>query len=206
MVKTFLTVIFAPKLKIMNKLEFLKGILGNKNTPWILGLLAFLISIFGLFKSYNSSELVYVDVNKLIQGYSRTKTAKAEFDKKATAMKGNIDSLVGKWQNELKNYEKERASLSANELKLKQELLANKQQQINGYQEAIQKQIQEEDKKITQTVINDINDYVKEYGKNHGYKIIFGASGGGNIMYAAEVADLTEDILKGLNAEYDKKK
>lgn len=190
----------------MKIIAFLKGILANKNTPWALGLLALLISLFGLFKSYNSSELVYVDVNKLIQGYSRTKTAKAEFDKKATAMKGNIDSLVGKWQNELKNYEKERASLSANELKLKQELLANKQQQINGYQEAIQKQIQEEDKKITQTVINDINDYVKEYGKNHGYKIIFGASGGGNIMYAAEAADLTQDILKGLNAEYDKKK
>ena len=90
-------------------------------------------------------------------------------------------------------------------LKLKQELLGNKQQQINGYQEAIQKKIQEEDKKVTQTVINDINDYIKEYGKNHGYKIIFGASGGGNIMYADESTDLTEEILKGLNEEYVKK-
>jgi outer membrane protein len=83
--------------------------------------------------------------------------------------------------------------------------LQNKQQQINGYQEAIQKKIQEEDKKVTQTVINDINDYVKEYGKKHGYKIIFGASGGGNIMYAAESTDLTEVVLNGLNAEYEKK-
>lgn len=170
-----------------------------------ISLLALVFSLYGIYKSFNSSELVYVDVNKLIQGYKRTKIAKAEFDKKATTMKGNIDSLVGKWQKELQSYEKERASLSAKELKLKQELLANKQQQINGYQEAIQKQIQEEDKKITQTVINDINDYIKEYGKSHGYKIIFGASGGGNIMYADESTDLTEKVLKGLNAEYDKK-
>ena len=62
------------------------------------------------------------------------------------------------------------------------------------------------DKKTTQTVINDINDYVKEFGKRKGYKIIFGASGGGNIMYADESSDLTEEVLKGLNAEYDKKK
>lgn len=167
-------------------------------------IVAIIISGFAFYQSYSSSELVYVDVNKLIEGYARTKTAKAEFDKKTGIMKANVDSLLGDWQQELKNYEKERSSLSAKELQLKQELLSHKQQQINGYQEAIQKQIQEEDKKITQTVINEINDYVKEYGESHGYKIIFGASGGGNIMYAAEGTDLTEDVLKGLNESYAK--
>lgn len=167
--------------------------------------LAILIALIALYFSQNSSELVYVDVNKLIEGYKKTKTAKAAFDKKASTMKANVDSLLAGWQNELKEYEKERVSLTATELKLKQELLSNKQQQINGYQEGIQKQIQEEDQKITQTVINDINDYVKEYGKKKGYKIIFGASGSGNIMYADESTDLTEKILKGLNEEYDKK-
>ncbi len=176
-----------------------------KKIPLYLAVLAVILSIAAIYLATSSSQLVYVDVNKLIEGYSRTKVAKAEFDKKANVMKANVDSLVGKWQKELQAYEKERASLSPKELKLKQELLQNKQQQINSYQEAIQKQIQEEDKKVTQTVINDINDYVKEYGKKHGYKVIFGASGGGNIMYADESTDLTEAVLKGLNAEYDKK-
>jgi len=172
----------------------------------VVSLIALLLSCLAIYFTKSSSELVYVDVNKLIDGYSRTKVAKAEFDKKATTLKANVDSLVTNWQKELQAYEKERASLTPKELQLKQELLGNKQQQINGYQEAIQKQIQEEDKKTTQTVINDINDYVKEYGKDKGYKIIFGASGGGNIMYADESSDLTDEVLKGLNAQYDKKK
>lgn len=176
-----------------------------KKIPLYLAVLAVILSIAAIYLATSSSQLVYVDVNKLIEGYSRTKVAKAEFDKKANVMKANVDSLVGKWQKELQAYEKERASLSPKELKLKQELLQNKQQQINSYQEAIQKQIQEEDKKVTQTVINDINDYVKEYGKSKGDKIIFGASGGGNIMYADESADLTAEVLNGLNAEYGKK-
>jgi len=176
-----------------------------KNLSIYVSASAIVISLIAIYFAKSSSELVYVDVNKLITGYSKTKVAKAEFDKKANLMKANVDSLVANWQTELKNYEKERASISPKELKLKQELLGNKQQQINGYQEAIQKKIQEEDKKVTQTVINDINDYIKEYGKDHNYKIIFGASGGGNIMYADESTDLTEEILKGLNAEYDKK-
>ena len=176
-----------------------------KQIKTILPFVAILISLIAIFYAKTSSELVYVDVNKLMQGYKRTKVAKAEFDKKSSTMKANIDALLENWQKELKNYEKERTTLSSKELKLKQELLSNKQQQINSYQEAIQKQIQEEDKKVTQTVINDINDYVKEYGKTKGYKIIFGASGGGNIMYAEESTDLTDEVLKGLNAEYEKK-
>ena len=95
--------------------------------------------------------------------------------------------------------------MTKKEISLKQELLNNKQQQISSYQQVIQKQIQEEDKKATQTVINDINDYVKEYGKKKGYKIIFGASGSGNIMYADERTDLTEKILEGLNNEFEGK-
>ena len=55
---------------------------------------------------------------------------------------------------------------------------------------------------MSQTVINDINDYVKEYGKEHGYPIIFGAGGNGNIMYAEDNADLTAEILIGLNKHY----
>ena len=177
-----------------------------KNYQTILSVTAILLALVSFYFSRTSSELVYVDVNKLMDGYKRTKIAKADFEKKASVMKGNVDSLITGWQKELQAYEKERATMSLKELKLKQELLNNKQQQLNSYQEAIQKKMQEEDKKVTQTVINDINDYVKEYGKNHGYKIIFGASGGGNIMYASDATDLTQDILKGLNDEFETKK
>ncbi|WP_420553530.1 OmpH family outer membrane protein [Tenacibaculum aiptasiae] len=176
-----------------------------KKLAFPLAALALIFSILTFFLSQNSSELVYVDVNKLLDGYKRTKVVRAEFEKKAKVLKSNVDSLVVDWQKELKLYEKERSGYSKKELKLKQELLGNKQQQINNYQQAIQKQIQEADKKATQTVVNDINDYVKEYGKEKGYKIIFGASGSGNIMYADESSDLTAVVLEGLNKEFQGK-
>ncbi|CAG2532861.1 periplasmic chaperone for outer membrane proteins Skp [Maribacter dokdonensis] len=159
-----------------------------------------LISSFVANSSKN--ELVYVDVNKLIEGYKRTKVEREAFSKKTEVLKANVDSLVTDWQSELKAYEKERASMTKKEKELKQELLGNKQQQINNYQQAVQKQVQEEDQKMTQTLINDINDYVQEYGKQHGYPMIFGAGGNGNIMYAEEASDLTDEILEELNHQY----
>ena len=171
----------------------------------ILAACTVLLSLFSLYKTYQSTNLVYVDVNKLLESYKRTEIVRSEFEKKAKTLQSNVDSLILGWQEDLKTYEKERSKMTKKEISLKQELLNNKQQQISSYQQAIQKQIQEEDKKATQTVINDINDYVKEYGKKKGYKIIFGASGSGNIMYADEGTDLTEKILEGLNNEFEGK-
>ncbi|NGX85387.1 OmpH family outer membrane protein [Aequorivita sp. KMM 9714] len=167
-----------------------------------LALIALILSISSFFYFNSSSQLVYVDINKLMDGYKRTAVEKSKFEEKAKLMQSNVDSLVADWQNELKVYEKERSSMSKKELDLKQELLGNKQQQITNYQKAIQGKIQEEDQKASQTVINDINDYVKDYGKKNNYKIIFGASGSGTIMYADKAADLTVEVLEGLNAEY----
>ncbi|MEW7277952.1 OmpH family outer membrane protein [Aquimarina sp. 2201CG1-2-11] len=167
--------------------------------------LALITAIGSFFFLQSSTELVYVDVNKLLEGYNRTKVVKEEFDKKAKTMQANVDSLLSNWQKELKLYEKERSGMSKKELELKQQLLSNKQQQINNYQQAVQKQLQEEDKKVTQTVINDINDFVKEYGKKKGYKVIFGATGSGTIMYGEESADLTDEVLIQLNTEFEGK-
>lgn len=176
-----------------------------KKLPIILATAAILFSAVSMYFSMNSSELVYVDVNKLLDGYGRTKVEREKFQIKAKTLSANVDSLVVDWQLELKKYEKEHSKMTSKEKELQQELLSNKQQQINNYQQAIQKQIQEEDKKSTQTVINDINDYVKDYGKTHNHKIIFGASGAGNIMYADKTTDLTETVLEGLNKEYEGK-
>lgn len=167
-----------------------------------LAVLALVASVASFFLLRSTTEQVYVDVNKLIEGYSRTKAEREAFSKKTAVLKANVDSLVTNWQSELQAYEKERPTMSKKEIELQQQLLQSKQQQVNNYQQAIQKQIQEEDQKMTQTVVNDINDYVKEYGKSHGYPIIFGAGGNGNIMYAEDAADLTQEVLIGLNAQY----
>jgi outer membrane protein len=176
-----------------------------KKITLVTAFVALVLAAVSFYYSQKSSEQVYVDVNKLLEGYKRTKVVRAEFEVKAKTLTANVDSLVAGWQKELQDYEKNRSKYSKKELELKQELLGNKQQQINNYQQAIQKQVQEEDKKATQTVINDINDFVKEYGKKKGYKIIFGASGSGNIMYADEASDLTPIVLEGLNKEFEGK-
>ena len=90
-----------------------------------IAILALAATVASFFYLQSSSDLVYVDVNKLLDGYKRTKVVKAAFDEKAKTMKSNVDSLMADWQKELKDYEKERSGLSEKELELKQQLLSN---------------------------------------------------------------------------------
>ena len=168
-----------------------------------LSILALVVAVVSISLSYKRTNLVFVDINKLIENYERTAVERKVFNAKVKRMQSNADSLMTAFQQELKKFEQDRAAMSSKELALTRELLQTKQQQLNNYQQGVQKQIQEEDQKMTQTVVNDINDFVKEYGKKHGYSIIFGASGSGSIMYAEEAADLTDQILEELNAQYE---
>lgn len=162
---------------------------------------AIILSSIAIFSS-GDDELAYVDVNKLLNGYKRTVKVREELEQKSQKLKANSDSLMFDWQNTLKKYEKERSSMSEKELKLQKELLTTKQQQVNNYQQAIQKQIQKEEQTNTQTLINDINSFVQNYGDQEGYDIILGANGSGNIMYANKGTDLTEEVLMSLNRDF----
>ncbi|SKB98663.1 outer membrane protein [Salegentibacter salinarum] len=170
-----------------------------------LSFIAIVISLSAFFYLSPKEELVYVDVNRLLNGYDRTAIEKQKFEIKTNKLKSDMDSLNVSWQQDLQAYEKDRISLSEKELEMKKEALTSKQQQVNNYQRAVQQQLQEEDKKMTQTVLNDINDFVKGYGEEHGYQLIFGATGSGNVMYAHGSSDLTEEVLEALNKDFEKR-
>ena len=50
-------------------------------------------------------------------------------------------------------------------------------------------------------MLEEVNAYLKQYGKAKGYTFLLGATDGGNIVYAAEGTDVSEDVLVGLNAQ-----
>jgi len=146
--------------------------------------------------------LVYVDAQKLVVGYKGMQAARQEFEAKAAVWKANLDTLRGEVEARIKEYEAKKARLSASEQQLTEELIQSKQDQFLNYQQAIQEKVQKEDQELTRKVLDKVNDYLKRYGKEKGYKIILAATQYGNIVYARDGIDITEDVMKGLNEEF----
>jgi outer membrane protein len=150
----------------------------------------------------SQKSLVYVDAQKLVAGYKGMQAARQEFEKKATVWKSNLDTLRAGVETQIQSYEIKKVSLSAREKQLTEELIQSKQDQYLNYQQVIQEKVQKEDQELTNKVLDTVNDYLKRYGKEKGYRIILAATQYGNIVYAQDGIDITEEVMKGLNDEF----
>lgn len=167
-----------------------------------LGSLTVLVIILAYFQFYNNQKLVYIDSNKLLAGYRGMIDAQADFQKKSQTWKANVDTLMAEVQRSIMDYEKESPKMSAKEKELSRELIKTKQKQLQDYQRAIQEQSAQKDQEMTQQVLVKVNTFLTEYGKSKDYNIIFGATTSGNIIYAEEAMDITDEVLELLNSQY----
>jgi outer membrane protein len=170
----------------------------------VLVLLAVAIAILFFLYLDTQNKYVYVDAQKLVNGYSGMKQARQEFEIKSNAWKSNLDTLRMEAEAKIKEYDSKVRKISAKEKELLEELIESKQQQYMNYQQAIAEKIKQEDQQLTAQVLTKVNDFIKRYGKEKGYTIIMAATQYGNIVYAKDDADITDEVLVGLNAEYGK--
>ncbi len=132
--------------------------------------------------------IAYVNPNKLIQGYHGAVTQHEVFVAKSKEWQQRVDSL----SMELQALSKAPAATRA-----------SKEQQLTSYRDAVQQQAQQENERLTKAVLEEINGYLKQYGKEKGYTFIMAATTSGNIVYAAPGTDISEEVLHGLNRQYD---
>lgn len=163
------------------------------------------IIFLGAYYFYHQQRVVYVDSNKLVNGYQGMIEARKVYQQKATAWKANIDTLANEVQQQIFRYEKESPKMTAKERELSQELIRTKQKQLAEYQQAMNNQAQQEDSKMTTDVLTQVNVYLKKYGEQKGYTIILAATEYGNLAYADDALDITTEVLEGLNKEYQGK-
>ncbi len=101
------------------------------------------------------------------------------------------DSLNGVW-SELPEAKKSMYSTKMERLKKEVEWKSNEMEAT----------LDEENQKLTNGAINQINSLMESYAVAKGYKMVLGSTSSGNIMYAENVLDVTEDAISYLNNQY----
>lgn len=170
----------------------------KKNFIWVVaGLLGVIIGA-GLIFILNSQKVAYINTALLMEKSIEMQRIKAHVKEYVGAAKANVDTLQMEFENKMKDYEKSVSSMSTKEKQMAQELLNMKRQELIRYQQAMEGKLSQDEQKLTAEVLKFINNYITEYGKKHHYKIIF-ATVNGNIAYAEESIDITEEIIQGVN-------
>lgn len=163
--------------------------------------IAIIVTLFILvyFQFFSEDKLGYVDTFKLLNEYKGVQKTKVLLEREANKWKGKQDTLQMEFDAAVKVYEQESKTYSKTESQMKLKHLQEKKAELERFKSAIQQEMVEKEKNLTEEALVPVDEFIKKYGKKHRYKFIFAATGNGNIIYANEAVDLTDEILKELN-------
>jgi len=171
----------------------------------VISLFLIITSLF-IYKKFFSIEIRYIKTAELVDKYAGMKEAKELYSKKLSGWQSNIDTLESDYRRSAIKFESDKAKLSASEKVSQQQSLMKQQSNIRAYVEQIEKLAEEEDGKMTLTVINQINQFIEEYSKKKGYDVVLGTNASGTVLYGNASIDITQEILEELNNYYLDKK
>jgi outer membrane protein len=153
---------------------------------------------------YRAKKIGYVDAVKLMSQYKGMDIARKELEERSQAWRANVDTLQAELNSSVEEYNRTKGKASARENKLLEELIATKERQLQDYQQTVSEQFQKQDQEMSVKLLDKVNSFIKRYGEQHKYDIIFSATPYGNIVHGDASVDLTEEIVKGLNQDFKK--
>lgn len=174
--------------------------MGNKKFYIILIVLIGILS-FNIYSHLQRPKIGVVDFNRVVMEFDGMKEAMALYQEKAFEWESRIDTLQTQMNLLVKD-------LESNEYP--EEVVYNKEYELitlkkkhDQLQEQLSVEAQQEDYKLTTAVLNQVMDFVDDFGKENGYDVIYGKNEGNTVLYKSEEIDITDVVLNEMNSEYN---
>jgi len=162
-----------------------------------LALLATVLTVACILLWTSRPKTAYVNTVILFEQFALKKDLEKKYSQTENARKAILDSLQ---QNLI---------LLSSQAKMGKPLPGSIYEKYNSSRENffVVKAKFEEDNQLLSESYNDqiwtrINEYVKEYGERNNYTYIYGANGGGSLMYANSHTDITQNVIEYINKRY----
>ncbi|MFS4492737.1 OmpH family outer membrane protein [Maribacter sp. 2308TA10-17] len=157
-----------------------------------------------LLASCEQAKIGYVDNVKLMDAYQEKIDVEAKFKTKTDALTKKRDSISQAFQLEAQAFQAKAQKMNQKKAQEEYGLMQQRGQFIG-------QQLQQEEQALVtagqtemDSVVSRVKKAVKAYGKTNKYTYILGGGDGGSVLYGQEVNDLTDEVVKILNADYKK--
>ena len=158
-----------------------------------------------------STGTVYFNLDQVLARYDMSIKLQADFEKKA----GSIDQEVTRRRTKLENEDKDLADklnkglMTRSTAEVKYNELQKKVADFQQYAQQKQAELAEEQQVILNNIANAVMEYVQKYNAVKGYDLVLATQGAllsTPVVTGNAALDITEDLIKGLNEEYNSSK
>ena len=146
----------------------------------------------------------YVDNIRLLREYQGYKENLKAYESSMRNSQANLDTISSNYNYEAQQYSKNRDKLSIKERELSEKLLSSKKRELIGYKNAIEEKMKREEAALSEETLTAINDFMTEYGERENLDLVVGNTADASILYRKDLIDITDEVIKELNANYKK--
>ncbi len=151
--------------------------------------------------------IVYINSDTLLSKYDYTKDMNKRLEEKGKASQSDLQAKGQAFQRQVAEYQKNAATLPADQRQTTEQQLQRKQQELQGYQQNATAEFQNLQATENTKQYDKIADFTKAYAKEKGYKLVLLYSKASPVvLYGDPSMDVTADVLKKLNEAYAKEK
>ena len=180
---------------------------GNRSSqlPLVLSGVAVAAAIVAVVLSLSVEKIGVVRTADLVSKYKGMEDARQAFEEQQQGWQSEIDTLESDFRKSVTELNEEWGKLSKSEQEKRRELVGAQEQNLVRYSQTLEARIQEEEGRLIEGVLSQVNDAVREYAESEGYDVIYGATIEGSILHSEESLDITDELIEVLNRAYHAK-
>ncbi len=152
-------------------------------------------------------KLAYVRVDTLLSQYNLSKDLNEIMLRKEENARATLNEKGRDLQNQMAEFQRKlqnNAFVSEERARQENDRLQKVQQNLQELQTRLASELDAEGKKNTQILHDSLQNFLKIYNKTHRYSMILSNAGMESLLYADPAYDITDEVVKGLNARYKK--
>lgn len=150
--------------------------------------------------------IAYFEMDSIENSFSMVKDVKNELGREEDRMNGEMASLEKNYRNKIAQFQKQaETGMSQVQSEMANREVLQLQESIRGKKQELDQKYQDLYMRKMREVKTRIEDFLKAYNDEKGYSYIFAYEPG--LFYYRDTAyNITQDVIKGLNDQYGKKK
>jgi outer membrane protein len=132
-----------------------------------------------------------------------------EKEKMEAEMKQAEDRLIAeqkKFQADVSEFQQRAEFLTITERESREKKLGQKQQELMQLEQNLSDQLAEKEAAVNKQIFTNVENFLKDYAKKNAFTYVVSYMPGGQIWYTNPALDITADMVKHLNEEYEKTK
>lgn len=147
-------------------------------------------------------KVAYINSDSVLKHYDYLKVNREQLEAKTKKMDQDLRNRTAGLQNEITAYQRNVSGMTLGQARAAEEDLGKKQQNLQLYQQSLQQQLMQEEAKLNKELYDRITGYLKEYGQEKGLQVVLKFDPTSDVLYGGAGLDITNDVIKGLNAAY----